>query len=377
MNYKLFLTILLILTAITTIFLCIARPNMHKSVLVYSSEFKIVPQSEIKVEVANIPTITVVDNKSISQNQELNIEADNGINVVKTNIIPVNSNAQDINIFETQPVQSQKIVNQGLNIAANNNKNIISNQNITPQKVTTQGININSNKQTSKFVTTTPVKQQVKINTPQLENTNIKTTSPQIDIQKILDNNKKIQAANQQAKTAPVSVAPVQTANVPNRIAQTPVRTTTPRVATQTVTPKPVNTYNVPKVQPQQTIKVLTPQEEEIAWQVWRSNLQNKIMQDVRLPNVPQGTTFKFSFDVDRYGKISNVHTTSTNSAYTPYAIQYIAPVIKSYQGRSILNFPAGSRRATTEFIGSFRINNTSNKYSTTQDYRDTERIVR
>ena len=376
MNYKLFLTILLILTAITTIFLCIARPDMHKSVLVYNSEFKIVPQSEIKVEVENIPTITVVDNKPISQSQDFNIETDNGINVVKTNIIPINSAPQDINIFDNQSVQSQKIVNQGINFAANNNKNI-NNQGISPQKVTTQGVNINSNKHPSKIITTTPANQQVKINIPQLENTNIKTTSPQIDIQKILDNNKKIQAANQQVKTAPVNVAPVQTANVPNRIAQTPVQTTTPRVTPQTVVPKPVNTYNVPKVQPQQTIKVLTPQEEEIAWQVWRSNLQNKIMQDVRLPNVPQGTTFKFSFDVDKYGKISNVHTTSTNSAYTPYAIQYIAPVIKSYQGRSILNFPAGSRRATTEFIGSFRINNTSNKYSTTQDYRDTERIVR
>ena len=42
--------------------------------------------------------------------------------------------------------------------------------------------------------------------------------------------------------------------------------------------------------------RIITPQEEEIAWNIWRSNLQNKIMQDVRLPIIPNGITFKFTF---------------------------------------------------------------------------------
>lgn len=368
MNYKTFLTVILILTAISTIFICIAKPKMHKSVLVYSSEFKLVPQNEIQVEVENIPTITVVNNTpvkstviDIEPNQEYNIQ---------------NIDIQGINVSPNQTSNNQKVTAQGVNVKVNQTYipqgvNVNVNQVYTPQKVTTQGVNVKTTSPSTKIVTTKPTNQNVKVNTPQLENSNIKTTSPQIDLQKILDNNKKIQAQNQPVSSKPVTSTPTQTTTNTNKIAQAPVNTnsTTPKVT-------PVQPATTPtKIEQKQV--TLTPQEEEIAWQVWRSNLQNKIMQDVKLPNVPQGTTFKFSFDVDKYGKISNVHTTSTNSAYTPYAIQYIAPVIKSYQGRSILNFPNGSKRTTTEFIGSFRINNSSNKYSTTQDYKDTERIIK
>ncbi len=120
--------------------------------------------------------------------------------------------------------------------------------------------------------------------------------------------------------------------------------------------------------------KVLTEQQEEIQWNIWRSNLQNQIMKDVKLPIIPQGTIFKFEFDVDKYGKVSNVQTWSATNAYTPYAIQYIAPVIRSYQGHSILNFPQGSNRTQTHVIGGWKI--ASNvKYSTPKDYNDTEKI--
>lgn len=373
MNYKVLLTTLLILTAIATIFICIARPQMHKSVLVYSSEFKIVPQNEIEIEVQNIPTITVVDNTPINTGQGINITSDQnistqqvttqGININQNqNYIPQKITTQGVNINANQNFAPQKVTTQMVNVNPNQGIKIASNQGYPPQKITTQGIKTTT-------PATKPSNQGVKVNYPQLENTNVKTTSPQIDIQKILDNNKKIQAANQHVTPGPITAKNVTTTPAginTNKIAQTPV---TPKVVTT-----PAKT--IPTTIPSQNT-ILTPQQEQIAWQVWRSNLQNKIMQDVRLPNVPQGTIFKFSFDVDRYGKITNVHTTSTNSAYTPYAIQYIAPVIKSYQGRSILNFPSGSKRTTTEFIGSFRINNSSNKYSTTQDYRDTERITK
>lgn len=122
--------------------------------------------------------------------------------------------------------------------------------------------------------------------------------------------------------------------------------------------------------------KTLTEQEEEIEWNIWRSNLQNQIMKDVKLPIIPQGTVFKFEFDVDMYGKVSNVQTWSLTSFYTPYAIQYIASVIRSYQGHSILNFPTGSSRTQTHVKGGWKIAE-SVKYSTPKDYNDTERVVK
>lgn len=135
------------------------------------------------------------------------------------------------------------------------------------------------------------------------------------------------------------------------------------KTTTQTVQ-KPKNT----------TKKTLTAKEEEIAWNIWRSRLQNQIMKDVNMPILPQGTVFKFTFDVDKYGKISNVQTWSLTPSYTPYAIQYIAPVIRSYQGKSILDFPAGSNRMSTQVEGGWKIA-TTQRYSTPQDYNDTEKI--
>ena len=147
----------------------------------------------------------------------------------------------------------------------------------------------------------------------------------------------------------------------------------------QTVQTKPVEKKVEKKVEPIQTQtqpKVLTAQEEEIAWNIWRSNLQNQIMKDVRLPIIPNGIIFKFTFDVDKFGRVSNVQTWSTTPSYTPYAVQYIAPVIRSYQGRNILNFPTGSNRTTTKVTGGWRIS-TSTKYSTPNDYNDTEKVVK
>ena len=98
-------------------------------------------------------------------------------------------------------------------------------------------------------------------------------------------------------------------------------------------------------------------------------------MSDVKLPIMPEGTIFKFSFDVDRYGKISNVKTWSLTPAYTPYAIQYIAPVIRGYQGRDILNFPEGSNRFSTTVEGGWKISQTA-KFSTPEDFKDAERVI-
>lgn len=126
----------------------------------------------------------------------------------------------------------------------------------------------------------------------------------------------------------------------------------------------------------QQQVNVLTEQEEEIAWNVWRSNLQNQIMKDSKMPVLPIGTIFKMSFDVDKNGRVTNVQTWSTDSKYTPYAIEYIAPVIRSYQGKAILEFPKGSQRTKTTFTGGWKISKTS-KYSNPNDYNDIEKVIK
>ena len=143
---------------------------------------------------------------------------------------------------------------------------------------------------------------------------------------------------------------------------------------TSTVTQNKKNTQEL-----QPASKTVTEEEkaqrEVILWNEWRSNLQNQIMNDVRLPIMPEGTIFKFSFNVDKYGKISNVQTWSLSPAYTPYAIQYIAPVIRSYQGHDILKFPQGSNRFETLVEGGWKISKTT-KYSTPDDFSDTEKIL-
>ncbi len=155
------------------------------------------------------------------------------------------------------------------------------------------------------------------------------------------------------------------------------VTTTPTTVKVQPIEQKQVQkTVETKPQQTQTTTKVLTAQEEEIAWNIWRSNLQNQIMKDVRLPIIPNGIIFKFTFDVDKLGKVSNVQTWSTTPSYTPYAVQYIAPVIRSYQGKSILNFPTGSNRVTTKVTGGWRISSNT-KYSTPNDYNDTEKVIK
>ena len=116
--------------------------------------------------------------------------------------------------------------------------------------------------------------------------------------------------------------------------------------------------------------------QEEISWNIWRSNLQNQIMKDVKMPIMPEGTVFKFYFEVDKFGKISDIKTWSLDYRYTPVAIQYIAPVIKSYQGKDILNFPNGSNRTITTFEGGWKIS-TKSKFSKPSDYNDKEKVAK
>lgn len=165
----------------------------------------------------------------------------------------------------------------------------------------------------------------------------------------------------QQPQTTKVSTSTKTISNSTNKVESKTKPLTEPQKTVQKTTEK-------------KQVKTLTQQEEELQWNVWRSNLQNQIMKDVKLPIMPQGTVFKFEFDVDEYGKVSNVQTYSLTPQYTPYAIQYIAPIIRSYQGHSILNFPKGTQRSTTHVTGGWKIS-TTEKFSTPKDYNDTEKI--
>ena len=266
---KFFLQIFAILVMVATISICAIKPEMHKSVLVYNSDYKIVTEDEIKTEVVEIPVAEIPEKK---QEQ-----------TVKKNI-------ETVTVPKTQTTV-QKIVQ-------------------TPKTQTV----------------VKPVKTEVKTVTKQ---TPIKT---------------------EQKETIPVkTVIKQETKQEPPKV----------QVVTKTTSPKQ-----------------LTQQEEEIAWNVWRSNLQNQIMHDVHLPTLPNGIVFRFTFDVDKFGKISNIYTYSDNPAYTPYAIQYIAPVIRSYQGKSILNFPQGSTRTSTVFKGGWRIS-ANERLSTPKDYNDYEKVIK
>lgn len=118
---------------------------------------------------------------------------------------------------------------------------------------------------------------------------------------------------------------------------------------------------------------ILTEQEEIIAWNRWRSNLQNQVMKDSKVM-APLGTTFKFSFTVDKYGNMSNVKVWSVSPAYTDYAVKIIKPVLMSYRNKPILNFPAGTRRIVTNVDGGFTISRVT-QYSTPEHYHDYERV--
>ena len=129
-------------------------------------------------------------------------------------------------------------------------------------------------------------------------------------------------------------------------------------------------------VQPQKVVKpILTEQEEIIAWNKWRSNLQNQVMRDSKV-SAPLGTQFKFSFTVDKFGNMSNIKVWSTSPAYTDYAVRMIKPVLMNYRNKPILNFPEGTKRVITNVNGGFVISRVT-EYSTPADYHDYEHVKR
>ena len=138
-------------------------------------------------------------------------------------------------------------------------------------------------------------------------------------------------------------------------------------------TPKPAQTAEKTIEQVPENDRPLTEQEEIIVWNIWRSNLQNQIMRDTQI-GAPLGTAFKFSFTVDKRGRISNLKTWAVPSSYNGIAVNYLKPLILSYQGQSILNFPSRTKRVITNVTGGFVIS-TQDRFSTPNDFQDIEKI--
>lgn len=319
MGYRVLLQILLIMAIISTLCICIMKPQMHKSVLVYNSDYIVTPTQEAETEVQQVPVMEMTSGPDTANNE---VE-----NEVQTQTFD----------FAHPEVSYQTVTTSSPNVSVKT----------TPQKYS--------------GATTSVKKAEV---SPKITTQKVVNSSPSINLQKIIDNNKNIQnEVSNQVQTAP---APVKTVVKP--------KTETAPVRTAQI-PAPVHAVSKP-VQSAPQPKVLTAAEEEIAWNIWRSNLQNQLMRDSKLPVIPQGTRFDYSFTVDKYGKVTDVKTYATPASYTPYAIQYIAPVIRSYQGRSILNFPVGSQRVTTVAKGAWKISSSA-KFSTPQDYNDVEKVTK
>ena len=181
-------------------------------------------------------------------------------------------------------------------------------------------------------------------------------------IEKVLKNTQKYETQTQEPVKKELKVQPKE---------QTPIQQQTAQRATQT------ETKVIKLEQPKQTSSnpYMTEEEEIIAWNVWRSNLHNQIMKDSNIGYSPYGTTFKFSFIVDKFGNISNIKVDVNPSQYIDIARNGVKPAISNLQNKPILNFPKGTKRTSTVVNGSFAVG-TVNRYSTPKEYSDYERVV-
>lgn len=317
---KLYLITTVILTMIITIAVGIIKPGINKPVQFAGSDFQIT-------------------NTELAQNPDA------------THKPP----SQTTKIINTEPAQP-KIVEK-----------IIETTSPKPvQKTQTVKNTTNTTTKTREIQTTAP---KPKTTTITKNQTQIKTTTTTVTT-----------ASQQPVKTTET----VKTAQIPQSIKDIVSGTQKPQQKTETSPPKEPEKIVLPAVEPTKTPdkiiedigkedRPLTEQEEIIVWNIWRSNLQNQIMRDTQI-SAPLGTSFKFSFTVDKKGRISNLKTWASPADYNSVAINYLKPLILSYQGQPILNFPSRTKRVITNVTGGFVIS-TQDKFSTPGDFSDIEKI--
>ena len=137
---------------------------------------------------------------------------------------------------------------------------------------------------------------------------------------------------------------------------------------------KPVQKQEVRKNSGNPKNPYMTEQEEIIAWNKWRSAVQNRIMDDSKIDYAPLGTVFMFSFVADKFGNVSNIKVVCSNPAFMDVARNNVKPAIANLQKQPILRFPRGTQRTSTVVTGLFIIG-TEERYSTPNDFSDFERV--
>jgi len=217
---------------------------------------------------------------------------------------------------------------------------------------------------------------KVNVSTPKVNvsSPKVNVTQPKTDSKPATEKPQSQKADTPAKKTAAKTDKP---ADFYNTKPQTNPNTKADKPLDEFFRPQPAKT-NEEKTQPAKpATKVLTEEEEIIAWNKWRSDLQNKLMRDSdQKIAAPIGTTFYFTFTADVHGYVSNVKTWASNPSYTPEAVRVLKPLIQSYQHKDILVFPAGSKRIITNVSGGFTMAHATT-YSSPSDYNDFERVKR
>lgn len=317
---KIYLTAVLIFLTTLTIAVGVLKPGINKPVRFAANEFQIT-------------------NTELAQNPNAIHEApENTTKIVNTDLNHVKIIEKVLNTTSPKPKQTEKVLENTNNIKS---KTIEVQKQPEKIKTSTRTVKTTPPQNTTKTVTTTASK-------PVQTNENITTAKIPQSVKNILN--------NQTQKTEPKA----------STAAQEPQKVTLPKIE-PTQTPRQILENTAEETRP------LTEQEEIIVWNIWRSNLQNQIMRDTQIA-APLGTAFKFSFTVDKKGRISNLRTWAVPDTYSSIAVNYLKPLILSYQGQPILNFPSRTKRVITNVTGGFVIS-TQDRFSTPNDFSDIEKV--
>lgn len=126
--------------------------------------------------------------------------------------------------------------------------------------------------------------------------------------------------------------------------------------------------------------KVLTEYEETVVWNKWRADVCNSVTQNVNsgfASIVPEGTTFSYSFDVDKNKQISNILVKVAQgyiNEKTNSGASMIKTAIQSLNGKNILTFPQGTQRTSVNVAGAIKRSKTT-KNINANEFNDTEVI--
>ena len=208
------------------------------------------------------------------------------------------------------------------------------------------------------------------------------TAKKEIKVREIPNNTSQIellQRVMKNAENSSVVKHPEETKTT--KYVNTDTQKTTTKTKTVDIPKTPANTQQktvqIPPTQPKSSSNpYMTEEEEIIAWNVWRSNIQNQIMKDSNIDFAPYGTVFTFTFIVDKFGNVSNIKVECSHPSFMDVARNNVKPAISNLQKKPILKFPRGTKRTSTVVQGMFLIG-TQTRYSTPDNYSDYERVVR